>query len=72
MKYEAFYSAVLSAVPTVLIGFVLEVRLLLKHARWKNPKGYARRFTSLTIMATGLSGILSLFVFMVPRKWGLE
>ena len=59
MKYEALYSAVLSAAPAVLIGYVLEQRLAMKRDKFRLKGGY-RRFVSITINLTGLSGVLAM------------
>lgn len=59
MQYEALYAAVIGAVPTVLIGYVLEIRFLLTKMR----PGYALSetlFIPTTIVATFLSALLSI------------
>lgn len=69
MKYEALYAAVLSAAPTVLIGFVLETRFLMN--QWKsNPPRNARWLIYAVIIGTSLSGILSLAALSTAADYG--
>lgn len=59
MKYEVLYSAVLSAAPTVLIGYVLEHRLSSKYRQGRRDlMGAILGLTS--IIACSLSAMLSL------------
>lgn len=59
MKYEAMYSGVLSAAPTVLIGFVLEIRHLITIIG-SAPPGKLRWMLHGTVIGTSLSAVLSL------------
>ena len=59
MKYEALYSAVLGAAPTVLIGFVLEFRFLTNLYKGPPPRKSMWQIY-LTIIGTSLSAIMSL------------
>ena len=58
MKCEALYSAVLSAAPAVLIGFVLEVRHLI--SRIGTPPRNSRWMLHGTVISTSLSAAMSL------------
>src|ERR1035437_2548332 len=59
MSYEALYSAVVGAAPTVL-GFVLETRLSMKRARWKEFPLLLRIAMSIILISNGASALLSL------------
>ncbi len=58
MKHEALYASVIGAVPTVLIGYVLEIRYLLSKLRPGAVLGKTL-FIPTTIVATFLSALLS-------------
>jgi len=59
MKYEALYAAVLGAVPTVLIGYVLEVRYFMSKMRPGSSVSTKGLFIPSTIVLTFFSGLLS-------------
>jgi hypothetical protein len=60
MSYEALYSAVIGAAPTVLIGFVLEMRLSMRRMQWKQYPLYLRIIMSLILISNATSALLSL------------
>lgn len=69
MKYEALYSAVLSAAPTVLIGYVLEIRFMMNRMK-SSPPTPLRWQIYLTIIGTSLSAIFSIFALSTAATLG--
>jgi hypothetical protein len=61
MQYEALYAAVISAAPTVLIGFVLEVRLSMRTNLWKEYPRHLRFAMSCIAISNGLSALFSVY-----------
>lgn len=60
MKYEALYAAVLGAAPTVLIGFVLEIRFEITRLKSLPPR-QIRWWMHFIVICTALSAIMSAY-----------
>lgn len=66
MQYEALYAAVLSAAPVVLIGYVVEHRLVMQ--RGEEPLLYReKRLAFIVIVGVVLSAVMSVIALAGSR-----